>query len=609
MWGIREKLMAGFGGLLGVVVVLGLLTVARIDALGRAIDVILRENYRSVVACQDMKEALERVDSGLLYVLVGEEAEGARLIEENREHFRAALAVEMGNLTLPGEREAAALLGSTFARYEALVDSVLASTDPAWRQQAYFRRAQPLFVEAKDIAQSVLEQNQANMSAANDAARQRAGSARQILVLALLLLGAAVLCLGWLSRRWILEPIRRLDESTRSIAAGNLDLVLPPGRGDELGGLAASFNEMAAALRIVRREDRRTIDRTRRATEGVLGALPAAVAVLNSDGRIEMATDSAARHFGLRVGGRADEAGHDWLAPLLQRSLASGGPVARAAEEGYVQRFIDGRERFFQPHVAPIPVGPGSSETNGLAVILRDVTDAQARLEIGRDRGLVVSHQLKTPLTSLRMSLHLLLDPSTGSLNAGQTDLLLAARDDSERLVAIINDLIELDRQGRGAGGAARPVEPARLLGEAVERVRLECRDRGLRLVEEIAADLPAVQADPERVGHVLDNLLGNAIRFTSPGGAITVTAAAAGDAVAFSVSDTGAGIAPEEIERIFEPFHRGPGQEASSGVGLGLTIAREIVRAHGGELEVASRPGDGSTFTFRLPAAAAAGH
>ena len=608
MWGIRERLMVGFGGLLGVVVVLGLLTVARIDDLGRAVDVILRENYRSVVACQDMKEALERIDSGLLYVLAGEQDEGAALVAANRARFREALAVEAGNVTLPGERESAAALDATFGRYGAIVDSLLASDDAGWRQAAYFGRAQPLFSQAKDIAQSILEQNQANMGAANDGARRRAASARQILILALLLLGAAVLALGWLSRRWILEPIRHLNESTQAIAAGNLDLVLAPGRNDELGRLAASFNEMAVALRLLRREDRRAVDRTRRAAEGVLGALPAAVAVLNTEGFVEIATESAARHFDLRVGSKAADAGHAWLAPLLERALADGAPAVRPAADGYVQRFVDGRERFFQPHVVPIPAGPGSRETTGLTVILRDVTDLQARLEIGRDRGLVVSHQLKTPLTSLRMSLHLLLDPATGPLNEGQADLLLAAREDSERLVAIINDLIELDRQKREAGASLEPTAPAELLRGPVERFRLECRDRGLKLAEDVAPDLPLVKADPERLAHVLDNLLDNAIRFTSPGGSITVAAVADGDTVAFSVADTGAGIDPAELGRIFEPFHRGPGQEASSGVGLGLTIAREIVRAHGGELEAASRPGEGSTFTFRLPACAAAG-
>ncbi|MBK7047763.1 MAG: HAMP domain-containing protein [bacterium] len=605
MSGLRGRLLFGFGTLLAVVAGLGLLTVSQVDELGQSVDVILRENYRSVVACQDMKEALERIDSGVLYTLTGEADAGRRLISDNEARFREAMDVELGNLTLPGEREAAERLQSLYGRFEGAVAGMLEGTDSARGREAYFGLVQPLFEECKTVAQSILEMNQASMSVAKDAAAAQAASARRNLVLVLLLLVLAVLLLGWLVRRWILEPIRRLNESTHAIAGGNLDLVLEAGRRDELGQLAASFNGMAAAIRQARREDQRTVVRSRRATHEVLKALPAAVAVLDLGGRVDVTTDTAERVFGLGVGVKVEDLGFDWLAPLMRRALQEGAAVETSVADGYIQKFIDNRERFFQPQVVPIPAGPASQDITGLALIMKDVTRDHEQYELGRDAGLVVSHQLKTPLTSLRMSLHLLLDESIGSLNEGQTDLLLAARDDSERLVAIINDLIDLDRQGSAEGGPrAVPVEPGTLVAEALEHARLECRDRGLELVAQVDPALPAVLADAERIGHVLDNLLANAVRFTGPGGTITVGAEPADDHVAFSVSDSGEGIAADQLERVFEPFYRGPGQEAASGVGLGLTIAREIVRSHGGELSAASAPGRGATFTFTLPVA-----
>ncbi|MBK7190830.1 MAG: HAMP domain-containing protein [bacterium] len=605
MSGLRGRLLFGFGTLLAVVAGLGLLTVSQVDELGQSVDVILRENYRSVVACQDMKEALERIDSGVLYTLTGEAEAGRRLVSENQSRFREAMAVELGNLTLPGEREAAEHLQSLYGRFEGAVAGMLEGTDSAQAREAYFGLVQPLFEECKTVAQSILEMNQASMSVAKDAAAAQAASARRNLVLVLLLLVLAVLLLGWLVRRWILEPIRRLNESTHAIAGGNLDLVLEVGRRDELGQLAASFNEMAAAIRQARREDQRTVVRSRRATHEVLKALPAAVAVLDLGGRVDVTTDTAERVFGLGVGVKVEDLGYDWLAPLMRRALQEGAAVETSVADGYIQKFIDNRERFFQPQVVPIPAGPASHDITGLALIMKDVTRDHEQYELGRDAGLVVSHQLKTPLTSLRMSLHLLLDESIGSLNEGQTDLLLAARDDSERLVAIINDLIDLDRQGSAEGGPrAVPVEPGALVADALEHARLECRDRGLELVAQVDPALPAVLADAERISHVLDNLLANAVRFTGPGGTITVGAEPADDRVAFSVSDSGEGIAADQLERVFEPFYRGPGQEAASGVGLGLTIAREIVRSHGGELTATSAPGRGATFTFTLPVA-----
>ena len=119
-----------------------------------------------------------------------------------------------------------------------------------------------------------------------------------------------------------------------------------------------------------------------------------------------------------------------------------------------------------------------------------------------------------------------------------------------------------------------------------------------------MAFGLPPVRVDRERVAHVFDNLIGNALAHTGRGGSITLSAEADGDSVRFAVADTGEGIAAEHLPRLFEKFYRVPGSRSAGGAGLGLAIAREIVAAHGGQIDVASRPGEGTTFTFRLPIA-----
>ncbi|MGH2270844.1 ATP-binding protein [Anaerohalosphaeraceae bacterium U12dextr] len=604
MIGIRQKLMLGFGGLLTVIAIVGAMTMVQINELGEAIGMILKENYRSVVACQDMKESLERMDSGMLFTLAGNELEGKRLIEENTTKFRDALHVELGNITLPGEREKAEKIRALFERYVEVIPLVTeVGRSIEERKAEYFSNVQPLFQEIKDIAQDILLMNQTNMSEASNTARRLADTAHRRMLAAIMISTFLALLFSYLAHRWILHPIKRLIESTNEIRGGNLDLVLEGGSRDEIGRLSESFNDMAAALRQVRKEDRINLMRTKRATEEVFKALPTAIAVLDLDGKVEVSTETADRHFGLKPGVLAGELGYDWLLPLTRKALDEDNIVERDPKNGYVQQFVDNREYFFQPMVVPIPVGPERREPTGVALILKDVTQVHEQQEMKRGVVSTVSHQLKTPLTSLRMSIHLLLEERIGSLNEKQIELLMAARDDSERLVGILNDLLDINRIESGKSRLTlEHATPRTLVRDAMEPFLVDAKDKGVTLVNEVSDDLPEVMADSEKIRHVFANLLSNALRFTGPGGSVTIRAKLEQDRVAFLVEDTGKGMPEEELKHLFEQFYRAPGQDEKSGVGLGLAIVKEIVLAHGGDVGAESALDKGSTFRFTLP-------
>ncbi len=603
MIGIGKKLMLGFGGLLAVVVVLGVLTINQIDALGNAIDVILRENYRSVTACQEMKESLERTDSGLLFTLAGQDARGAALVQTHLPRFRAALATARGNITLPGEGELVTRIGRLFEQYSAAIPAAVNLRRPLEsRRSDYFATLLPLFDGIKDSAQQVLLMNQANMSEANNAARRLAAAAHRRLLGAIGVSTMITLLFGWLVHGWILRPVRRLIESTQQIRQGNLDLVLESNARDEIGRLSREFNQMAAALRATRKQERLHLARTQHATGELFKALPSAIAVLDLEGRVELATETATRHFGLRPGVAAGGPGFEWLSEFRRKALEENRIVAPGREEALIQRFIENREHFFQPSVVPIPSGPGSMEASGTALILRDVTQEIEQREMKRGVISTVSHQLKTPLTALRMSIHLLLEERVGGLNAKQTELLLAAREESERLVEIIGDWLDLDRIASGkAQLTLGPAAPRELVQEAVASLLAEARDKGVGLMNEVSEELPEVLADESKLRQVFLNLFSNALRFTPPGGTVRVQAFAEEERVRFTVQDTGAGIPPEHLPHIFEPFYRGAEGDNKSGVGLGLTIVKQLVEAHGGSVGVESTTGQGTTFSFTL--------
>jgi signal transduction histidine kinase len=199
----------------------------------------------------------------------------------------------------------------------------------------------------------------------------------------------------------------------------------------------------------------------------------------------------------------------------------------------------------------------------------------------------------------------MLLDESLGDLNPKQAELAIAARDESERLVRIVNDLLDIDRIESGrVQMAMRATDPAALVRDAADRHLSEARDRGVTLAASFPPNLPPVLADRSRIALVLDNLLSNAFRYTPAGGSIRIEAEFDPIGVRFRIRDTGRGIPPEHLDKVFSPFFRAPGQDPASGVGLGLAIVKETIRHHGGEVGVESESGQGTLFWFTLPRA-----
>ena len=210
-------------------------------------------------------------------------------------------------------------------------------------------------------------------------------------------------------------------------------------------------------------------------------------------------------------------------------------------------------------------------------MLLEDITRFRLLDEVKSNLVATVSHELKTPLTSIRIVLHLLLEEHVGPLVPKQLELLVDARDNAERLLAMINNLLDLARLEQGRTQLRlRPEGPAALLQAAADSFRPRAEDRGVALLVEERGDLTPVAVDAEQFQHALHNLLDNALKHTPQGGRITLAAEPAGEKVVFSVSDTGSGIAAEYLPLVFEKYFRVPGEAAPEGSGLGLAIVRE---------------------------------
>jgi signal transduction histidine kinase len=610
---LRSRIFLTLAPLLVLLAVLGSAGAWLLYHLGGRIDVILRENYESVIAMERLNEALERIDSSYQFALAGEEEKARKQYSPNWDAYGKALEKEEHNITLPGEKELVLHLNDVTNRYKHLGDEFykLPAGD-ARRHEAYFNK-QPehglyeTFLEIKDVSGDILRINQENME---EAARDARHTAQDSLFWFGIGLAAAVvlaMLLAWYNSRAILRPISAVTQSAQAIGAGNLDQVVPILARDELGQLADAFNIMARHLRAYRQSSYDRLLRAQRTSQATIDSFPNPVLVIDPEGAVELANPAAQRLFGVlpRQEGEIIVA---WVPPEplrmpLEKALRQQQAFLPEGLGQVVVLTMGGQEHFFLPRILPIADPYGN--TLGAAVVLLDVTRFRLLDQVKSDLVATVSHELKTPLTSIRLVVHLLLEETVGTLSPKQTELLLDARDNTERLLAMINNLLDLARIEEGRIRLRRmPESPQALLRAAADAIGPRAQDKDVAVSVEAADELPPVAVDSERMGHVLANLLDNALAHTERGGRIRLAANQADGSVVLSVADTGSGIAPEHLPHLFERFYRIPGQSEEAGTGLGLAIVREIVSAHGGSITCESRPGEGAIFRITLPAA-----
>jgi len=605
---LRTKLLIGLTPLLAIMVALGVWAIVMFARLGGNIDVILRENYQSVLAAQNMKEALERMDSADLFAIGGRDDRAHKQYDEYRPAFAKNLIVEQNNVTLPGEQRMADKLTTLYDDYCKLSDRFFAlPPGSSERSELYFTELLPKFSAIKQQADEVLDLNQKNMEAENDRARDAASVSIRLMVLALLGSAAVATVIAVVLSRSILGPILSVTHATRAMSRGNYDQVVPATTRDELGELAVAFNAMAHRIREYQQAGTAKLVRAQQTAQATIDAFPDPVVVVDPAGSVERANPAARRILGIS----ASDVALPWTLPTPLHAAMSdvlgGRPdyLPTGVEQALCLR-DDGHERFYLPRVLGMRDDDGPL---GAAVVLQDVTKFRLVDQFKSDMVSTVSHELKTPLTSIQMAVHLLLEEVVGPLAPKQVELLMAARQDSDRLLAMVNDLLDLTRIEQGQVRLdLKPAASTDLVSQAIARFEAKARDTGIELSGNVAFGLPPVEVDLDRVEHVFDNLIGNALAHTPRGGSVRVAVDLDGNSIRFAVTDTGEGISSEHLARIFERFYRVPGSRASGGAGLGLAIAREIVVAHGGQIDASSEVGQGTTFTFRLPAAQAEG-
>jgi len=611
MWTFRRKILLGYGaGLFLIIVVLaGAMTL--LLRLGRASESILRENYQSILAAENMIDAAERQDSATLLILLGYEQQGVSEFRGNEAPFLQWLGRAKDNITIPGEKEIIDNLEVKYTLYLKEVSDLLflQRTDPPAAVNRYHEVILPLFRSILETCIKLRELNHETMYAAS----KRAGKQAVQAVFSILIIGGVsvllVIVFSLFLSRLISRPVSELKEAALRLAQGSYDVQVPVRGSDELALLATQFNLMVEKLKQFHEMNIDRIIAEKRKSEAIISSVDDGLLVLDENLRITNLNPEATKIFGGIPEGCLGKhilevMPEKKLFHFIRTTLASG--QAPRLEEGENLLTIKGGEksRYYQVSAAPMQTPAGAVQ--GVVLVLRDITRLRELDRLKSEFVMTASHELRTPLTSINLAVNLLRESAGARLTDQERSLLEACHQDVQRLRALVNDLLDLSKIEAGKVDLAfEAVQPYFLCTQALSIIRPQAESKGIALALEVPEDLPQVTADPNKITWVLVNLLANSVRYTRAGGHIKLTGERVGNQVHLSVIDDGEGIPPEIQPRIFDKFVHGKPSDGDHGSGLGLAISKDLIRAHRGAIWVDSTPGQGSTFTFTLPIAA----
>lgn len=602
-WTVRTKILLSNGA---VLILLGFVlawALTNIQNLGSASEAILSENYRSIIAAEEMINGLERMDSAVLLYLQ-DQGQGLRQFRTNQNQVSRWLSRAQDNITIEGERQVLARIDSTFDRYTTQFDSLLQQRD-GYGDRPYEDVMLPAFQAARSAAGDLRDLNQQTMVEASDRAESVATQA--IWSVGGIGIGAIVLGLvvGVVLAGRIVRPIRKVQSATQQIAEGNYDVEVYTDASDELGKLADQFNDMAAELRHYRDLNVEKILAERKKNEAILQSIDDGLLVVDGDYSVTNLNPTAEWALGVT---REETKGRHVLEALrnerlfdqIQATINSGEPSVPSEPGDTLTVERNGETRHFQFVVNPVRAAP--EEMLAAILLLRDVTELQELNRMKSEFVATASHELKTPLTSIGMNVRLLRERYGNILEVRDRELLDAAVEDVKRLQTLIDDLLDLSKIESGRMEMdMKAVSPSLICEKATEMLQTQADDKSITINVEVSEDLPGVEADPNKATWVLTNLLSNALRYSDPGDEVQIDASTIGEAVQVSVKDEGAGIPYEYQSKIFDKFVQVDDDRSPDGTGLGLAISQEIIHAHEGRIWVDSTPGEGTTFTFTL--------
>ncbi|MFL9832598.1 sensor histidine kinase [Chryseobacterium terrae] len=571
---IKTKLNAGVGLLFFMIIVLSTLGGWFIYQLKKDTQNILTDNYNTLQYSRNMLLSLEEI---------GKEPFAMAEFQKN-------LDLQRQNITEDGEKEATKNILAHF--------SDLKKDKENLSLQAAIR---------KDIAE-LMQLNMNAIQIKSGIANTTAQNAIAVISIAgtLCFLIAFILMVNLPAN--ISNPIRELTSSIHQIAKQNYRERVQFESNSEFGELAKSFNTMAEKLQEYSESRIDKILKGKKRIETLIDNMHDAVIGIDENRKVLFVNDEALKISGLKrenfVGKLIQDVAvsNDLVRDLIKEII---NPDAEKNPAELLKIFVEGKENYFEKEILDInviPTGENDSRFIGQVIMLRNITPFK-ELDLAKTHFIgTVSHEFKTPISSIQMGLQLLENEKIGSLNEEQQKLIKGIDEDALRLLKITSELLNIAQLETGVSQLnIRQFKIGEIIEEVIKTNRSAADKRQISIITDIDSDLEIINADQEKTLWVLNNLVSNAVRYSNGQSDVIIKVEKIGlENVKFSVKDQGLGIEEKYLKDIFTRYFRVPGTK-TEGTGLGLSISKEFIEAQGGSISVESEVGNGSIFSFIL--------
>ncbi len=600
---LKAKFSIIYMGLVILIAILGTVAIMNLYSLGKKVDNLMTDNYKSINAATHMLEAIERQDSSMLIYINIDRKRGIDLFTENFSVFTEWYNVASNNITEIGEKDLIAKIAENYRLYNKGFSYLQEIQNEKSSDINYYNNDMaPLFNELKAELKNLISLNEKAMFRGKQLTTEQTNNS-MLLMLSFSLL--AVLGGYYISKHFVitfLKPLAKLSESIKNVSEGKINQHIDITTDDEAGVLAREFNEMTKRLLDYENSNLGKLLAERNKSVAIVKSISDPLFVLDENYKIVLINNACESFFDIqenRVIGKhfletiRNNEIFDHITNSINNTDEHSEKIIRITKDSDV---------YF--NVVVVSVWDVQKKNSAFIIAMQNVTDLKELERIKADFIATVSHEFKTPLTSMLMATSMLLEGNVGSINDEQKEMLETLHEDGEKLTVLVNDLLELTKVE--SGNAAYNFSICSINAIIISSIRnftTQATKNEIDIIDELADNLPMVIADFEKISWVINNLISNALKYTNAGDSIYIRTSKDKEFVKVVVEDTGAGIPPAFLDRIFEKFVQVKSRDIETrGTGLGLYVAKEIVNKHNGNIWVDSMIDEGSKFTFVLP-------
>ena len=574
---IKTKLQLGLGFIFLLITLICGICIYYVNTLAGVSKLIIKDNYETIAYSRNMLVDLNTLDS---------------MTQTHRKSdFMKNLKAQENNITEPGEAEKTAHLRLLAERYFSITDSTITSV----ALNAADSHKITIYLMQKDLY-GLMELNMKAIVLKNQHAERTAGNA--IIFVSVTCTICFLLAFTFIVNfpGYIANPVKELTMGIQEIARKNYSLRLHYQENDEFGQLAESFNEMAYKLDEFEHSNLAKIVFEKKRVETIIRNMSDMIIGLDENDRILFANPVACNLLGVKEIEMITVYAPDFaLKNDLFRTLI------RDQADKVIKIFADNKESYFSKETLEIK---NADTVLGKVILLKNITKFQELDKAKTNFIATISHELKTPISSIKLSLKLLSDERIGHLNQEQQQLIGNIMEDSQRLLTITGELLDLAQVETGHIQLnIQSTDPQAILDYSLEAVKIPARQKQVNIQIDLVQNMPLILADQEKTAWVLINLLSNALRYSPEKGNIMLTIKETENQVEFSVLDFGKGIEEQYRKLIFDRFFRVPSEInfEKNGSGLGLSISKDFIESQGGSIGVESTVDQGSRFWFAL--------